>query len=130
MVIHLEDTSVRLQGLRALTLFNANPDERIDRLTRAVKRVFDVPVAEVRLVVPEMMHTISGARVSQTPTLRELSSCSHAIHSNEIMNAARRRRQDVFQQARIVRPNYGTPCQSAALICFRPDAIFIPLYVG
>lgn len=36
-VTYLEDTSIRLQALSALSLFNANPDERFDRLTRLAK---------------------------------------------------------------------------------------------
>jgi len=84
-VTHLEDTSIRLDALRALSLFNANSDERFDRLTRLAKRVFNVPVAKVTLVAPEMVYTVSCAGEQQAPTPRELSFCSHAIHSDEIM---------------------------------------------
>lgn len=83
--MYLEDASIRLDVLRALSLFNVNPDERFDRLTRLAKRVFNVPVAKVTLVAPEMVHTVScaGEQPSQVP--RELSFCSYAIHSDEIM---------------------------------------------
>jgi diguanylate cyclase (GGDEF)-like protein len=84
-VAYLEDTSIRLDALRALSLFNANPDERFDRLTRLAKRVFNVPVAKVTLVAPEMVYTVSCAGEQQAPVPRELSFCSHAIHGDEIM---------------------------------------------
>ncbi|ABR91703.1 diguanylate cyclase [Janthinobacterium sp. Marseille] len=82
---YLEDTSIRLDALRALSLFNANPDERFDRLTRLAKRVFNVPIAKVTLVGPEMVYTVSCAGEQQAPIQRDLSFCSHAIHSDEIM---------------------------------------------
>ncbi|MGZ5198704.1 MAG: diguanylate cyclase [Telluria sp.] len=80
-----EDTSIRLDALRALSLFNANPDERFDRLTRLARRVFDVPVAKVTLVAPEMVYTISCSGDHSAPVPRELSFCSQAILSDEIM---------------------------------------------
>jgi diguanylate cyclase (GGDEF)-like protein len=84
-VTYLEDTSIRLDALRALSLFNANPDERFDRLTRLARRIFNVPVAKVTLVAPEMVYTVSCAGEQPTAVPRELSFCSHAIQSDEIM---------------------------------------------
>lgn len=79
------ETSIQLDALRALSLFNANPDERFDRLTRLAKRVFGVPVAKVTLVAPEMVHPVSCAGEQEAPIPRELSFCSHAIQSDDIM---------------------------------------------
>ena len=79
------DTSIRLDALRALTLFNANPDERFDRLTRLAKRVFNVSVAKVTLVAPDTVYTVSCAGEQRTPVPRELSFCSHAIQGDDIM---------------------------------------------
>jgi diguanylate cyclase (GGDEF)-like protein len=84
-VTHLEDDSIRLAALQALSFFNANPDERFDRLTRLAKRVFNVPVAKVTLVAPEMVYTVSCAGEQQPPMPPELSFCAYAIHSDEIM---------------------------------------------
>jgi diguanylate cyclase (GGDEF)-like protein len=84
-VTHLDDTSIRLDALRALSLFNANPDERFDRLTRLAKRVFNVPVAKVTLVAPDMVYTVSCTGERPTPIPRELSFCSQAILSDDIM---------------------------------------------
>jgi diguanylate cyclase (GGDEF)-like protein len=81
----IDDTTIRLDALRALSLFNANPDERFDRLTRLAKRVFNVPIAKVTLVAPEMVYTVSCTGEPQAPVPRELSFCSHAIQSDEIM---------------------------------------------
>jgi diguanylate cyclase (GGDEF)-like protein len=80
-----EEPSVPLDALRALSLFSANPDERFDRLTRLARRIFNVPVAKVTLVGPEMVYTVSCAGEPKNPIPRELSFCSHAIHSDEIM---------------------------------------------
>jgi diguanylate cyclase (GGDEF)-like protein len=84
-ITSLEDASIRLDALRALSLFNANPDERFDRLTRLAKRVFNVPVAKVTLVAPDMVYTVSCAGGQEAPTPREFSFCSHAIASDDIM---------------------------------------------
>jgi diguanylate cyclase (GGDEF)-like protein len=82
---YLDDTSIQLDALRALNIFNANPDERFDRLTRLAKRVFNVPIAKVTLVAPEMVYTISCTEEEQSPVPRELSFCSYAIHTDKIM---------------------------------------------
>lgn len=79
------DTLIRLDALRALSLFNANPDERFDRLTRLAKRVFSVSVAKVTLVAPETVYTVLCAGEQGTSVPRELSFCSHAIQSDDIM---------------------------------------------
>lgn len=83
-VTSLDDASIRLDALRALSLFNANPDERFDRLTRLAKRVFNVREAKVTLVAPEMVHTVSCTGEQAAPIPRELSFCSQAILSEEI----------------------------------------------
>jgi len=80
-----EDTSIRLDALRALSLFNADPDERFDRLTRLARRVFNVPVAKVTLVAPEMVYTVSCTGEQEGPIPREHSFCSQAIHSDDIL---------------------------------------------
>ena len=80
-----QDTSIRLDALRALSLFNADPDERFDRLTRLAKRVFNVPVAKVTLVAPEMVYTVSCTAAQEGPIPREHSFCSQAIHSDDIL---------------------------------------------
>jgi diguanylate cyclase (GGDEF)-like protein len=80
-----EDTSIRLDALRALSLFNADPDERFDRLTRLAKRIFNVPVAKVTLVAPEMVYTVSCTAAQEGPIPREHSFCSQAIHSDDIL---------------------------------------------
>lgn len=84
-VMGVDDSSIRLDALRALSLFNANPDERFDRLTRLARRVFNVPVAKVTLVAPDMVYTVSCAGEQRAQVPRDLSFCSHAIHSDEIM---------------------------------------------
>jgi diguanylate cyclase (GGDEF)-like protein len=82
---YLEDTSIRSDALGALSLFNTNPDERFDRLTRLAKRLFNVPVAKVTLVAPEMVYSISCVGGQKTPIPLELSFCSQAIKSDDVM---------------------------------------------
>jgi diguanylate cyclase (GGDEF)-like protein len=81
----LEDTAIRLDALRALSLFDANPDERFDRLTRLARRLFNVPVAKVTLVAPEMVYAISCTGEQKAPIPREHSFCSQAIKSDDIL---------------------------------------------
>jgi hypothetical protein len=81
----LEDSSIRLDALRALSLFNANPDERFDRFVRLAKRLFNVPVAKVTLVAPDMVYTIPSTGDGKAPIARELSFCAQAIKSDEVM---------------------------------------------
>lgn len=95
-VTYLDETSVQLDALRALSLFNASPDERFDRLTRLAKRVFNVPVAKVTLVAPDMVYTVSCAGEKRTAIPRELSFCSHAIHSDDIMIVTDTREDERF----------------------------------
>lgn len=82
---YLEDTSIRSDALGALSLFNTNPDERFDRLTRLAKRLFNVPVAKVTLVAPEMVYSISCMGGQKTPIPLELSFCSQGIKSDDVM---------------------------------------------
>ena len=82
---YVDGESTRLDALRALSLFSASPDERFDRLTRLAKRVFNVPVAKVTLVAPEMVYSISCAGDERTSVPHELSFCVHAIQGDAIM---------------------------------------------
>lgn len=75
----------RLRALHELGILDTPPDDRFDRLTRLARRLFDAPIALVSLVDSDRQWFKSrdGLDVSETP--RELSFCSHAIQSDQVM---------------------------------------------
>lgn len=76
------DEPRRLALLDSLGLIYSPAEERFDRITRLARRVFGVPIAIVSLVSCERQwfKSVQGLAVTETP--RELSFCSHAIHSD------------------------------------------------
>jgi hypothetical protein len=44
-----DDGAERIAALRSLKIFDSAPEERLDRLTRLAKRLFDVPITLVSL---------------------------------------------------------------------------------
>ena len=79
-----ENEDQRLQALRALRLLDTPPEERFDRLTRLVRRVFDVPIALVSLVDEsrQWFKSCQGLDVGETD--REISFCGHAILDDRV----------------------------------------------
>ncbi len=79
------DETERLADLRSLRILDTRPEERFDRITRLLSRVFRVPMAFVSLVDSDRQWFKSscGLNVLQTP--RAVSFCGHAILSDEMM---------------------------------------------
>ena len=78
--------AARLDVLNSLNLIDAAPEERFDRVTRLAKRLFNVPVAKVTLVSSDAVFTMSCAGAEAgTRVPREISFCSHAILSDDIL---------------------------------------------
>ena len=75
----------RLAQLRALELLDTGPEERFDRVTRLAQRLFGVPVALVSLVDEDRQwfKSAQGLEVRETP--REVSFCSRAIGSDDLL---------------------------------------------
>jgi GAF domain-containing protein len=90
MVIPLKpaDERNRLDALRSLDILDTPPEERFDRLTRLVKRLFGVPIALVSLVDENRQWFKSCVGLSASETPRDVSFCGHAILDNDIMVVA------------------------------------------
>ena len=74
----------RLQTLRSFDILDTPQEERLDRLTRMARRLFDVPIALVSLVDKDRQWFKSriGLTVSETP--RDISFCGHSILGEEV----------------------------------------------
>ncbi|HSS65946.1 MAG TPA: sensor domain-containing diguanylate cyclase [Gammaproteobacteria bacterium] len=82
----------RLENLNQLKILYSPAEERFDRITRIVRRIFDAPVALVSLVSEDKQWIKSNQGLSDTETPREFSFCGHAILRQEpliIQNAAK-----------------------------------------
>lgn len=79
--------ATRVATLNALTLLDASPEERFDRLTRLAKRLFRVPVAKVTLVGDSSVFALSCSDPDRlgAPVPRDVSFCGHAILGDDIM---------------------------------------------
>jgi class 3 adenylate cyclase len=77
------DEGPRLDALRALQILDTPGEQRFDRLTQLVARLFDVPIAYVSMVDENRQWFKSkiGLEVRETP--RAVSFCGHAILQDE-----------------------------------------------
>ncbi|HZV98900.1 MAG TPA: sensor domain-containing diguanylate cyclase [Methylophilaceae bacterium] len=76
---------MRLDMLRSLHILDSPPEERFDRITRLAKRLFGVPIVLVTLVDADRQWFKSAIGLDMRETSREISFCSHAILSDEIL---------------------------------------------
>ncbi len=77
--------SDRIAALRSMRLLDTGIEERFERITRTVRRVFDVPIALISLVDEDRQwfKSRSGFEPAQTP--RDISFCGHAIFSADLL---------------------------------------------
>lgn len=75
------DELERIGALCSLNLLDTPPDERFERITRTVQRVFNVPIALVTLVDSNRQWFKSRAGLGVAETPRSVSFCGHAILS-------------------------------------------------
>lgn len=69
----------RLEALHALEILDTPAEVSLDRITRLVARVLDVPIALVSLVDEDRQWFKSRAGLEATETPREMAFCAHAI---------------------------------------------------
>lgn len=69
----------RLEALHSLEILDTPAEAALDRITRLVARVLDVPIALVSLVDEDRQWFKSRAGLEATETPRELAFCAHAI---------------------------------------------------
>ena len=78
------DETRRLQSLYSLKILDTRPEERFDRITRLVRRVFNVPIALVSLVDKDRQWFKSRDGLAAEETSRDVSFCGHAINDDAV----------------------------------------------
>lgn len=79
------DEQDRVAALHALQVLDTPPEERFDRLTRLLARLFQVPMAYVSLVDGERQWFKSACGMGVAETPRAVSFCAHAILSDQAL---------------------------------------------
>ena len=79
------DEVARLTALRATGLLDTDPEERFDRITRTVARLFGVPIVLVSLVDECRQWFKSRIGLEATETPRDISFCGHAILEDKVL---------------------------------------------
>jgi len=74
-----------VQGLRALELLGADPDERFDRFTRIARHLFDTPIALLRLTGTDRRWVKSRIRLDPDQSRPELSFCADALNGDQVV---------------------------------------------
>ena len=97
----------RLNSLKMLGILDTRPEERFDRITRLVRKVFDVPIAVVSLVDEhrQWFKSISGIDAVETP--RDISFCGHAILESSLLVVPDARLDERFKDNPLV---VSDPC--------------------
>ena len=78
------DEHVRLSALESTRLLDTDAEERFDRYTRLVRKLFDVPIALVSLVDRDRQWFKSRQGLDARETHRDISFCGHAILKDEV----------------------------------------------
>lgn len=77
--------NLRLDVLHSLQVLDTPIEERFDRITRMVARVFDMPMSGISFVDDKRhwLKSVQGSEVVEIP--REYSFCSHTILDDEVL---------------------------------------------
>ena len=75
----------RLGALRRLLILDTPPEERFDRITRLVGRLFGTPMAFISLVDADRQWFKSRVGLEDTQTDRESSLCAYAVAADETL---------------------------------------------
>ena len=78
------DEEARIAALEATSTLDSAAEERFDRYTRLICRMFNVPIALVSLVDRNRQWFKSKNGIDATETPRDISFCGHAILEDEI----------------------------------------------
>jgi sigma-B regulation protein RsbU (phosphoserine phosphatase) len=79
------DEDERLASLRALDLLDSPAEERFDRITRLLTRVFRVPIAYLALIDAERQWFKSACGLNSSQTDRGISFCGYAILCDDVL---------------------------------------------
>lgn len=72
----------RQAALEAMNVLDTLPDERVDRVTRLAKEIFDVPIVAVNLIDRDRQWSKSHIGLSATEVPRDVSLCRHTVERN------------------------------------------------
>ena len=93
----------RIRELHRLGLLDTQPEERFDRLTRLVRRLFDVPIALVSLVDTNRQWFKSHEGFEHRETPRDWSFCTHAIEHGGMLVVEDAREDPRFRDSPLVK---------------------------
>ena len=79
------DEAARLRALRRYDILDSAPEESFDRLARLATRLFGVPVSLVNFVDVERMWSKAQVGLEVCEVRRDLSFCTHALLSDEVL---------------------------------------------
>jgi hypothetical protein len=74
-----QEESNRLSALCNLHMLDTLPEERFDRITRSVQRMFGVPIALISLIDDTRQWFKSRQGLAVAETVRRISFCAHTI---------------------------------------------------
>jgi phosphoribosyl 1,2-cyclic phosphodiesterase len=94
-VLTSQNEEQRLAILHDLKILDTPPEERFDRITRLAASIFNAPMALISLVDRERQWFKSTYGLDASETSREMSFCSHAVASQEVLVVP-----DTFQDPR------------------------------
>jgi GAF domain-containing protein len=83
------DEAERLAALRALLILDTPPEERFDRIVQFAASEFDMPMALISLVDDDRQWFKARVGLDACETSREVSFCSHAVSSRQMLLVAR-----------------------------------------
>lgn len=75
----------RIQALHDLRVLDTEPEERFDRITRLLCRLFDCRIALISLIDSDRQWFKSNCGLKATETERDISFCGHAILSSDAL---------------------------------------------
>lgn len=97
-----DDEAETIRSLHALDLLGSGPDERFDRMTRLAQRLFDTPIALLRLVDSDRQWIKSRFGRDPQGGLPELSFCAHAVLGDDVLVVPDATRDERFRDHPLV----------------------------
>jgi GAF domain-containing protein len=110
----------RLAVLKRLALVRCSPDRILDHLCKSVAAEFDVPIALVSLVDETEQWFAGECGLGVRSTSREVSFCTHALLSDEVMVVPDARVDDRFADNPLVLGPPNIIFYAGAPLVYRP----------
>lgn len=80
-----DNENERLASLRKMQLLSTPAEEPFDRITRVAAHAFNVPIVLISIVDSDRQWFKSSVGIAERQTRREISFCSHVVHSGQLM---------------------------------------------